>query len=77
MELQDWELTVEKLNEFNVKMGIMYVVLLISHNLRGIESASGVDFDDDDMPFREEIKPHIKVRFCCHAFTYHFILPAN
>lgn len=77
MELQDWELTAQKLNEFNVKMGIMYVILLISHNLRGTESASGVDFDDDDMPFREEDKPDIKVCFCCHVFTCHFILPAN
>ncbi len=62
MEVEDWEATVKKMNDLNI--GLTVVCVIPSHVFaQRSRSHRGVDFDDDDFPFHEEDKGHIKVSF--------------
>jgi ATP-dependent DNA helicase 2 subunit 2 len=61
MEVEDWEATVKKMTALNI---ILTVVCVCHHSFYSTLNAcrdSGVDFDDDEVPFHEESKSSIKV----------------
>lgn len=60
MELTDTEGTAKKLNEFGVKLTIVYVLNFDTPNIFQFAIYSGVDFDDDSFPFKESNKSAIK-----------------
>jgi ATP-dependent DNA helicase 2 subunit 2 len=60
LQIETWELIAKKLNGFNFRITIVYVLLSLLPKLPLIVR-SGVDFDDDEIDFHEEGKSHIKV----------------
>lgn len=66
IEIEDWEATADKMNSLNINFTIMYVKLFLFLCFDSSTYSiilSGVDFDDDELPFHEEDKSNIKVRF--------------
>ena len=59
MEIENWESIAKKLSKFEYRITIMYDFPISSRVFLTVRS--GVDFDDDEIDFKEEGKPHIKV----------------
>ena len=61
MEIEDWEATVKRMNDKEIQLSIVYVQKCPVFSILNDSIHSGVDFDDDEMPFHEEHKSDIKV----------------
>ncbi|KAG6902972.1 hypothetical protein C0995_008545 [Termitomyces sp. Mi166 len=73
IELEDWEVTVQKMNSLNISMTIVSVVSLCRVSTSAIDHSgnSGVDFDSETFEYTEANKPEIKR--ANEAFYHEFI----
>jgi ATP-dependent DNA helicase 2 subunit 2 len=63
IEVEDWEATVKKMDSLSIGLMIMCVICAqsVSFAEHLLTTRSGVDFDDEELPYYEENKSKIKV----------------
>lgn len=77
IEIEDWEATVEKMNNLDIQLTVVYALVYFGLFSLLIAFCSGIDFDDDELPYKEPNKSNIKVSLLFQPLLAHVLMPIS